>query len=356
MKRVLINRSIYFALILIFIITNSCQKRTEVVLRASEKIVFLSNREAPKRQFDIFSMNFDGSGQLNLTQNVDGIRSISNPRISPDGKEIVFIVFETGRKLLQKMNIDGSNQKTLTEIKIDVPDPRFSPDGTRIIYVDKIQQHRQIFIMDRDGGNRTNISNRQNDEFEARFAPDGSRIVYVTKHSNKHSICVMNIDGSNKTELTEKTTDDRYPQFSPDGSKIVFSSSRDGDYDIYLMKKSGRSIKKIFDSPSSETEPLFSPDGRNIIFISIHSFRPLILQPLLRLSSYLEYQVWRTICCFLNLISKILQILSRSLIIFPLQKQQIMMFVFSEVHPGRLHLRRVFIYGSGISIITMQIL
>jgi len=268
MKRVLINRSIYFALILIFIITNSCQKRTEVVLRASEKIVFLSNREAPKRQFDIFSMNFDGSGQLNLTQNVDGIRSISNPRISPDGKEIVFIVFETGRKLLQKMNIDGSNQKTLTEIKIDVPDPRFSPDGTRIIYVDKIQQHRQIFIMDRDGGNRTNISNRQNDEFEARFAPDGSRIVYVTKHSSKHSICVMNIDGSNKTELTEKTTDDRYPQFSPDGSKIVFSSSRDGDYDIYLMKKSGRSIKKIFDSPSSETEPLFSPDGRNIIFIS----------------------------------------------------------------------------------------
>jgi Tol biopolymer transport system component len=253
MKRVLINRSIYFTLLSILISTYSCQKRTEVVLRASEKIVFLSNREAPKRQFDIFSMNFDGAGQLNLTQNVDGVRSISNPLVSPDGKEIVFIVFEAGRRLLQKMNIDGSNQKTLTEIKIDVPDPRFSPDGARIIYVDKKQQHRQIFIMDRDGANRKNISNSQNDEFEARFAPDGSRIVYVTKHSNKHSIWVMNIDG----------------QFSPNGSKIVYSSSRDGgDYDIYLMKKSGRSLRKIFESPSSETEPIFSPDGRNIIFIS----------------------------------------------------------------------------------------
>lgn len=238
------------------------------MLRASEKIVFLSNREAPRRQFDVFSMSFDGSGQFNLTKNIDGVRSISNPRISPDGKEIVFIVFEAGRRLLQKMNIDGSNLEILAEIQTDVPGPRFSPDGARIIYVDKLQQHRQIFIMDRDGMNRTNISNSQNDEFEAQFAPDGSKIVYVTKYSKKHSICLMNIDGSNKTVLTEKTTDDRHPQFSPDGSKIVFSSSRDGDYDIYIMKKSGRNIKKIYDSPSFETEPLFSPDGRNIIFIS----------------------------------------------------------------------------------------
>lgn len=239
-----------------------------MVLRANEKIVFLSNREAPRRQFDVFSMNLDGSGQFNLTKDLDGVRSISNPQVSPDGKDIVFIVFEGKRRLLQKMNIDGSNLKTLTEIQTDVPDPRFSPDGARIIYIDEFQQHKQIFIIDRDGANRTNISNSQNDEFEAQFSPDGSKIVYVTKYSNRHSICLMNIDGSNKTVLTEKTTDDRHPQFSPGGSKIVFSSSRDGDYDIYLMRKSGRSIKMIFDSPSYETEPLFSPDGRNIIFIS----------------------------------------------------------------------------------------
>ena len=115
--------------------------KTKVVKDTS--IVFLSNREAPKRQFHIFTMKSDGSEPVNLTKTVKGITSISNPVFSPDGRKILYVSFGRDKKILRLMNRDGSNITDLTETNIDVPNPIFSPDGSKILYTTKIGRNKK---------------------------------------------------------------------------------------------------------------------------------------------------------------------------------------------------------------------
>ncbi|MFQ5676766.1 MAG: hypothetical protein ACE5G1_12785, partial [bacterium] len=56
-------------------ITIGCQACNPKKSKEFSNIVFLSNRDAPKRQFDIFIMNRDGSHQENLTKELHSIRS-----------------------------------------------------------------------------------------------------------------------------------------------------------------------------------------------------------------------------------------------------------------------------------------
>jgi TolB protein len=56
-------------------------------------------------------MNIDGSNQKNLTNNVSKDES---PCFSTDGSKIAFVSYRDGNGEIYVMNIDGSNQKNLT--------------------------------------------------------------------------------------------------------------------------------------------------------------------------------------------------------------------------------------------------
>jgi len=232
------------------------------------KIVFLSNREAPIRQFDIFMMNSDGTDQKNMTGGMTGIRSISAPRISPDGKEILFVAFEGDKKFLRKIDVSTRQVNPLTEVKIDVPDAEFSLDGQKIIYVDQVANHHQIFVMNRDGTQRKNISNNELDERDPSFSPDGRTIVYASRKNRTYSIWRMNVDGSNKERLTHESGNDRDPVFAPDGEMIAFSSQQGNNVEICTTNRNGSERVAIFRSNAQESEPQYAPDGSKILFLS----------------------------------------------------------------------------------------
>lgn len=78
----------------------------------------------------VFLMNPDGSGELNLsgTATVDGW-----PAWSPDGKRIVFSRHGEHGFQIFVMNRDGSNVRQLTDAAGEFTNPRWSPDGKKIL-------------------------------------------------------------------------------------------------------------------------------------------------------------------------------------------------------------------------------
>lgn len=268
MKRACLRMCGFVLIISFLVFLNACKKPMERVSIQDPKIVFLSNRDAPRRHFDIFIMNMDGSKQTNLTDSLTGIRTLSNPLFSPDQRRILYLVFEDGKKTLQLMNIDGSNRISLAEVSTDTPDPRFSPNGSYIVFVSIVNGRRQIHIVDIEGKNLKNLSNNDFDEFDPSLSPNGSRIVFVSKRDGSSSIFVMNKDGSNRSKLTDDLENERHPRYSPDGSKIVFSSSRDGNHDIHIMKSNGKNLRNLTKSRAFDTGPKISPDGSKIAFVS----------------------------------------------------------------------------------------
>ncbi|MBI2504748.1 MAG: PD40 domain-containing protein [Candidatus Latescibacteria bacterium] len=182
-----------------------------------------------RRDSEIYVMNADGSGQINLT-NYPGVDY--QPCWSPDGTQIAFTSERTGRGDIYVMNADGTGVTRLTSDSDLDGQPSWSPDGTKI-----------AFMSTRDPN-----------------PPNGE-------------IYVMNADGSGQTRLTNNPARDADPSWSPAGTEIAFMSStydgKDGNGAIYLMNADGGGLKRLSNSVAGWVgEPSWSPDGTQIAFAS----------------------------------------------------------------------------------------
>ncbi|HMU47656.1 MAG TPA: hypothetical protein PKC72_14900 [Chitinophagaceae bacterium] len=131
------------------------------------KIIFRSNRDRnPKSwaEFEIYSVNTDGTGLQRLTFNPDTTGNVlraSSPVISPHGK-IVFSGYWEGNYRLMVMNIDGSDLKPLIRMDdIEQTSCSFSPDGKQIAFTGRKRgmRNNDIYLINIDGTNLRQLTN-----------------------------------------------------------------------------------------------------------------------------------------------------------------------------------------------------
>ena len=229
-------------------------------LMAQERIAYVD------ANFDIWSMNANGSDPRQLTKNTAGD---GDPSFSPDGGKIAFVSNRDGNAEIYVMNADGTDQKRLTNNTVTDQDPSWSPDGSKIVFVSFRDTSADVFTMNADGSNPVNLTKfPAGNETEPVFSPDGKKIAFRALRDGGIEIYIMNDDGTEQTPLTDSSGIDTEPAFSPDGSKIVFRSDRDGgDREIYIMDSDGSNEVNLTHTPGvTELGPGFSPDGSKIIF------------------------------------------------------------------------------------------
>src|SRR5206468_7233597 len=88
----------------------------------------------PDAPCDIWTMNADGSGQVNLTQTTTMSEVL--PQWSADGQKIVFVARDIhGNSAIDTMNADGTNVTTVTTtFGSCFGAPGWSPDNQKIVF------------------------------------------------------------------------------------------------------------------------------------------------------------------------------------------------------------------------------
>jgi Tol biopolymer transport system component len=229
---------------------------------ADGRIAYASNQSG---NWDIYTMNADGSGQRRLTTDP---ADDTQPSFSADGAKIAFASDRSGNYDIYTMNADGSGVVRLTTDPGVDTQPAFSPSGAQIAFIGKhgASWYGDVYLMNADGTNQVRLIGQGGIEDGPTFSPDGQRIAFGRTEGGHKHIFTMSPAGGELTALTHGAFDDRQPSFSPDGQRIAFSSRREGRSQIFVMRSDGSGVTRLTGRLSS-TMPAYSPDGRQIAFV-----------------------------------------------------------------------------------------
>ncbi|MGA9333602.1 MAG: S9 family peptidase [Rudaea sp.] len=147
-------------------------------------------------------------------EDVRKLVSLSDARISPDGKRVAIVVTtpdwksDKNRTRIDLIDVATDTRRTLTWHRDDIASPRWSPDGTRLAFIAKDtlpkpeadaganadakgnakpadetpdKPQAQIFIMPMDGGDPLRVTTAKQGVNSFAWSPDGKDIAFMTQ-------------------------------------------------------------------------------------------------------------------------------------------------------------------------------
>ncbi|MYB01031.1 hypothetical protein F4X90_15355 [Candidatus Poribacteria bacterium] len=231
---------------------------------STAKIVFSSNRDG---NWDIWTMNPDGSNPVNLTRDASADFS---PVWSPTGEQILFVSFRKGGESLYLMNADGNNIRKVLDNWHSRSSATWSPDGKRIASV----SDAVLYIATIDGKSVEPVAQTGFGSVgDPAWSPDGNQIAFVLHKfraiqnqadaiawQDEETIYLINRDGSQLRKLvSEKGPDALRPTWSPDGDEIIYQQEVRGFTQLFKIDVRSRAKTQLTHKGHNSRADWFDP-------------------------------------------------------------------------------------------------
>ncbi len=251
------------------------------------------------------------------------IELLFEPRLSPDGKHVIYRIQRVERKTEKKFSnlwlvpVEGGAPRQFTHGDQSDTSPRWSPDGKIIAFLSNRSNKdkpAQIFLIPFDGGEARKLTSIEGEIGEISWSPDGRKLLctvrktdadvlerekdeqkkklgVVARHydrlfykldgygylpKERTHIWIIDVRTGKGRQITDHPVwDEVNPAFSPDGQSIAFLSNRTADPDqeelddLFLQPVSGGEARKLKTPEGAKWYPSFSPDGKWIAFFGV---------------------------------------------------------------------------------------
>lgn len=257
----------------------------------------------------------------------------SDPRVSPDGKRIVYVrqfmdvMKDRRRSNLWLLDLATGSHEALTTGNHGDTSPRWSSDGKRLVFVSDRDGSPQLYCQWVDSGRTAKLTTLTSTPASPAWSPDGKHIAFLMHVPEKtppfvdlpakpegaewaappqiirkvtyrfdgrgylkdgyHHLFVLPAEGGTPRQVTFGPfhhAGGRFqaegPVWTPDGKALLITANRhrDGEYDplnteICEVNVADGSIKLLTNRQGPDTSPAVSPDGQRIAYVGFDDRR-----------------------------------------------------------------------------------
>ncbi len=192
------------------------------------------------------------------------------PAWRPDGRELLFTGFRSGRAELWALELAGRNLHRLMGTGELTTGGDFSPNGKLIAFTASEDGNSDIYLMNANGTGLRRLTRDPATDTSPTWSPDGKRIAFVSNRAGNPHIYVMNADGSDQRRLTFQGNYNTTPRWSPRGDLVAFTARDERKvFDIFTVSPDNGKISRVTqDQGATNEEPSWAPNGRLLVFVS----------------------------------------------------------------------------------------
>jgi TolB protein len=247
-------------------------------LFAQHRIAYNVAQDSKSDDYEVYSMNLDGSDKRNITNHKDVAWTYYAYK-----DRLFFISDRDACKrcyFLYEMKADGTNVRKISDLRLEDSWMGSRNDGAEMIVSARVGDdvRMQLFVIDTAIGKFRQLTDENGAAFrDPSFSPDGKQIIYAHKKDRKsreetEELWIMNVDGSDRRKLTTYPADDKTaewhdyhagpPRWVAAHGFITYQSVQKGKSSLFAITPDGKKNWKLTDSKLSEGWHDWSPDGK----------------------------------------------------------------------------------------------
>jgi len=201
------------------------------------------------------------------------IRSVSSPRLSPDGSRVAYTVRtvdaggDRSETQIWASGWDGRDPVRLTAGPKSATEPRWSPDGRFLAFLSgrgDAEEESQLWLLPTGGGEPEKVTDLRGGVDDYDWAPDARRLVLVVRDPEP---------GAEKAGAEKAGADAKKPAKPIVVDRFQFKTDDDGYLDtrrshLWLLDLATRRVEVLTSGVYDDVLPSWSPDGKTIAFVS----------------------------------------------------------------------------------------
>lgn len=234
--------------------------------------VSVTRVEGGKDYYRLTLADSDGARPIVLLESREPIMA---PGWSPDGSEISYVSFETGRPAIYRQNLSSGAREQLTNFKGLNGAPAWSPDGRSMAMVLSKDGSPDIYLLDLATKQLTRLTRHYAIDTEPTWTPDGRTLLFTSDRGGRPQIYKYDMRTGNTERLTYEGVYNARARVAQDGRNVVMVHQVNGRFHIAIHDLVTNRLQ-VLTSTELDESPSIAPNGSMVLYATKHAGRGIL--------------------------------------------------------------------------------